>query len=272
MQDADYSADMTLLREAALEAGKIAMAYYCKSLKIWDKEPNHPVTEADLAVNTFLMETLRAARPDYGWLSEETLDTPDRLDRERVFVVDPIDGTRAFMNGDPHFCIALAVLENDQPVASVIYAPAHKELYEAYYGGGARMNGQTILASKRTNLVEGRLIADPGMFDHPGWPQVWPDLVHPEVKPNATAYRMALVADGRWDAVMVLGNKSDWDIVAATLIIREAGGKATCHNGVPFVFNQKVAAQQSLIAGGPVIHGLLVERCRHICLRKPGDS
>ena len=248
------------------------MSYFRQSVKTWDKEPNHPVTEADIAVNTFLMEKLRSARPDYGWLSEETADTPERLSCSRIFVIDPIDGTRAFMKGEPHFCIALAILEGDQPVVSVLYAPVHDELFEAVAGGGARRNGEIITTSDRTQLKDGRLIAEPTLFQRSDWPVSWPDLVHPELKPNSTAYRMALVADGRWDGVMVLWHKWDWDVVAATLIVQEAGGVVSCHTGDPYVFNQKVAAQQSLIAAGPVLHDLLVERCRHVRLPKPGDS
>lgn len=272
MPVADYAADLALLRDAALDAGKLAMRYFCKSFRTWDKEPNHPVTEADIAVNTFLMERLRTARPDYGWLSEETADTPDRLARKRVFVIDPIDGTRAFMKGEPHFCVALAILEDDQPVVSVLYAPVHNELFEAVQGGGARLNGVVISASRKSELEQGRLIAEPALFQRTDWPVSWPDLVHPELKPNSTAYRMALVADGRWDGVMVLWHKWDWDVAAATLLVREAGGEVSSHTGAQYVFNQKVAAQQSLIAAGPVLHGLLIDRCRHVRLPKPGDS
>ena len=272
MQVADHTDDLNLLRGAALVAGRMAMGYFCKTMKSWDKEPNHPVTEADIAVNTYLMAYLRQHRPDYGWLSEETADTPERLSKRRVFVVDPIDGTRAFMNGNPHFCVALAVLEDDQPIAGVIYAPAHRELFEATVSGGARKNGQPIRASSKDSLLHGRMITDEAIMKRPEWKTPWPDMIYPDVKPNATAYRMALVADGRWDGVIVLWNKWDWDVAAATLIIREAGGRVSCHNGRPYVFNQKVAAQQSLIAGGPVVHDLLVERCRHLSLPQPGDS
>lgn len=272
MQGADYAADLTLLKDAAREAGDLAMRYFCQSVASWDKEPGHPVTEADLAVNDLLKARLRSARPDYGWLSEECTDTPERLDRNMVFVVDPIDGTRAFMRGDPHFCVALAILENGCPVASVIYAPAHKELFEASLGGGARMNDQSISATQRAELACGRLIAEPTVLQRPDWPEPWPELVHPEIKPNSTAYRMALVANGRWDGVLVLWHKWDWDVAAATLIVEEAGGKVSSHIGKPFVFNQQIAAQQSLIAAGPLLHGQLVDRCRHVRLPKPGES
>ena len=272
MLAADLQDDLKLLREAALASGAIAMTYFQSELSVWDKEPNHPVTEADIAVNDYLMDFLRTARPDYGWLSEETADTPDRMNCERVFVVDPIDGTRAFMNGQPHFCIALAILDAGQPVVGVIYAPVFDELFEAVHQQGATMNGCSIQASRKNTLINGRIIGDQAMFERPEWKKPWPPLVYPDVKPNATAYRMALVADGRWDGVLVLWSKSDWDVAAATLIVHEAGGKVSCHNGTPYQFNRKVAAQQSLIAAGPVIHELMVERCRSISLPDPNDS
>ncbi|MAI88912.1 3'(2'),5'-bisphosphate nucleotidase CysQ [Ponticaulis sp.] len=272
MPDADLQADLNLLRDAALEAGSIAMTYFRTELKVWDKEPDHPVSEADLAVNDHLEKKLRGARPDYGWLSEETADTPDRLMRDRVFVVDPIDGTRAFLQGQPHFCIALAVLEYGQTVAAAIYAPVFNEMFLAAAGQGATLNGEPILASLKTSLDKARIIADRRVFEPEHWPDPWPDLVFPDVTPNATAYRMALVADGRWDAVVVLRNKFDWDVAAAALIIAEAGGAVSCHIGDEFLFNQKVALQRSLIAGGPVIHEQIVARMNHLVLPEPGDS
>tara|TARA_X000000950_G_scaffold279730_1_gene372971 strand:- start:3682 stop:4500 length:819 start_codon:yes stop_codon:yes gene_type:complete len=269
---ADLQADLILLRDAALEAGNIAMTYFHSDLKIWEKEPDHPVTDADLAVNTFLEEKLRGARPDYGWLSEETQDGPERLSRDCVFVVDPIDGTRAFMEGKPHFCIALAILEFGEPVAAVIYAPVFNELFVAGKGLGATRNGETITSSPKPELEKARIIADPRMFSPDHWDVPWPELVFPDVTPNATAYRMALVADGRWDAVVVLREKFDWDVAAAALIIAEAGGRVSCHIGDDFVFNRKVASQRSLIAAGPVVHELIVQRVNHLVLPEPGDS
>lgn len=273
MRDDDDTRDLELIKDAALSAGQIAMGYFRRAVRTWDKEPGHPVTEADIAVNTFLTEHLRGARPDYGWLSEETADGPDRLTRSRVFVVDPIDGTRAFMSGDPHFCVAIAVLEDGLPVASVVYAPVFDEMYEAVSGQGAYRNGMRIGAQPRQSDVEmSRLIGERSMFDHPAWPEPWPKLVLPRVKPNATAYRLVLVADGRWDGVVVLWRKGDWDLAAPSLILQEAGGVASCHTGEPYLFNRKIAAQQSLIAGNPMLHERLVERCKTVRLPHPNDS
>lgn len=264
-----YAADLELLKSAALEAGHIAMKYFKADVSVWEKKPGDPVSEADLVINDFLSSFLRGARPDYGWLSEETTDSTERLGKSRIFVIDPIDGTRAFINGNPHFSIVLAILEGENVVASVIYAPVHDELFEAERGGGAFCNGKPIHVSDRRELKDARMIADQRMFDRIDWPTAWPDLVLPEEKPNSTAYRMALVADGRWDGVMVLWRKFDWDVVAATLLITEAGGRVSNHTSEPYIFNQEVAAQQSLIAAGPVIHEQIIKRCGQVRLPHP---
>ena len=272
MQADDLTADLRLLKEAALEAGSIAMTFFESDVKTWEKEPDHPVTEADLAVNDYLAQKLRTARPEYGWLSEETVDTPERLSAKRIFIVDPIDGTRAFMNGQPHFCVALAVLDNGYPVASVLYAPVFNELYSALVGHGARRNGVPIRVSGRTELEGCRMISDPRLFEDQHWPEPWPKFKFPDVHPNSTAYRLALVADGRWDGVVVMRRKFDWDVAAAALLVSEAGGIASCHMGSEFFYNQKIAAQRSLIAATPVIHDQIIKRMTHIDLPAPNDS
>ncbi|MAP93640.1 MAG: 3'(2'),5'-bisphosphate nucleotidase CysQ [Ponticaulis sp.] len=268
----DLHADLRLLRDSALEAGAIAMTYFESNVKTWEKEPDHPVTEADIAVNDFLADKLRSARPDYGWLSEENADTPERLSCDRVFVVDPIDGTRAFMNGQPHFCVALCVLEFGEPVVSVLYAPVFNELYSALIGHGARCNGRSISVSEKAEVDNCRMIGDARLFNHDDWPDVWPEMVYPDVHPNSTAYRMALVADGRWDAVVILRRKFDWDVAASALLVTEAGGNVSCHWGDTFRYNRQIAAQRSLIAANPVLHGQLTGRMRHIELPEPNDS
>ncbi len=135
--------DLQLLRSAAVTAGILA-AYFRRDLKHWTKEHDSPVSEADIVLDRYLRSTLMAARPDYGWLSEETADNSDRLGRRRVFVVDPIDGTRGFIRGEDSWTVALAVVEDQVAIAGVIYAPARDEMYEASTGGGARLNGERL--------------------------------------------------------------------------------------------------------------------------------
>lgn len=263
--------DLRLLCRLAQDAGDLAMSYIRQGgAEAWNKtKGGGPVTEADLAVNRLCARTLKAARPEYGWLSEETLDDPAARQKSRVWVVDPIDGTRAYVDGDPNWCVGLAVVEDGEAVAGVVYAPALGQFFDARRGSGARRNGETIQVSGRQREAGLRLITNEGLTKHPDWREPWPEvhLAHP--KPNATLLRMALVAAGDWDAVLVLSAKSDWDLAAGTVLVTEAGGKATTHTGAPLVFNQAIPAQPSVLASGNALHPLLVRRTGYVSLPDP---
>lgn len=264
--------DLVIMREAARAAGDLALRYLRKGEGpiVWDKANGSPVTEADLAVNAFLADKLQSARPHYGWLSEETADVLEIRRKNRIWVIDPIDGTRAYMRGnDPYWCVAIAVLEAGLPIASVIYAPATGELFEASLGGGAYRNGKAIRSSDCSTESGARLITNKKLVEHPDWPEKWPDVVISDPKPNATLYRMALVASGQWDATLALFRKFDWDLASGALLVNEAGGSVTTHIGEAFMFNRDVPAQRSMIAAGKALHPLLVERVRHVDLPDP---
>ena len=272
----DLARDLALMRSAAEEAGALAMSFRsdgaagATGAKSWDKSPGHPVTEADLAVNALLLERLRGARPDYGWLSEETADDVDGRTKARTWVVDPIDGTRAYMRpADPNWCIAIALVEAGEAVAGVLFAPMHEELYEAHRGGGAFLNGAALSVSQAHEETGARVIIDEGVVKHPGWPEPWPELVLPKPKPNATLYRMALVAAGRWDATFALVSKSDWDLAAGAVLVAEAGGVVSTHIGTPLRFNRHTPAQRSMLTAGKRLHGLLLDRMKHLDLPDP---
>ncbi len=268
--DRTSDSDLAIMREAAREAGALALGFAARGdTQGWDKAPDHPVTAADLAVNRLLADRLLAARPDYGWLSEETADRPEDRLRRRVWVVDPIDGTRAFMRGGPDWCIGLAVVEDGRTVASVVHAPVPGELFEAERGCGARLNGAAISVSAQARIEGSRLVVSRSLVDHPAWRDPWPAVTVPEPNPNATLYRMALVAAGRWDASFVLFRKSDWDLAAGALLVEEAGGFATTHAGEPFRFNRTVPAQRSMLAAGKDLHPLLVRRMKAVALPDP---
>ena len=262
--------DVRLLCRLAKDAGDLAMSYLQSGgAEAWNKTSGGPVTEADLAVNRMCAQTLNSARPEYGWLSEETLDDPGARQKPRCWVVDPIDGTRAYMAGTPDWCIGLAIVEEGEAVAGVIYAPALGQLYHARRGAGARRNGALIQVSKRDREEGTRLITNEGMIGHPNWREPWPDVQLARPKPNATLLRLALVAAGDWDAVIVLAEKADWDLAAGTVLISEAGGQATTHAGENFVFNQAVPAQRSVLASGKALHPLLVRRTGYVPLPDP---
>ena len=265
MSDADsLAADLTLIRDAALAAGALALSERDAGLNVWSKSGGSPVTSADMAVDQLLKDALLSARPDHGWLSEETADTDARVSQSRIFVVDPIDGTVAYMKGKPWWCIPIAVVENGQPVAAVIHAPALGETFTAVRGGGAFLNGRPITASDTTDLDDASVLADARLMEGPHWPEPWPAMRFE--KRNAIAYRMALVAAGAFDAAIALTPKWDWDVCAGALIVEEAGGKVSDHHGGGWRFNQPDPRQNSLICSAPALHPLIVRRTAPIPL------
>lgn len=256
--------DLALLVDAAHEAGALAVTLRDQGLSVDFKPGDSPVTNADLAADTLLKERLRRARPDYGWLSEETADDPARLSARRLFVVDPIDGTRAFAAGEPFWTVCIAVVEAGRPTAGVVFAPQLAETYAAAAGAGATLNGDPIKASG-TSAIDGcGMIAHPAMFAHKDWAEPWPDMVI--ARRNSTAYRLCLVASGAADATVTFAAKHDWDLAAADLIAGEAGAFVGDHTGQPFIYNRAIAMQPSLVCAAPALAPLILERVRHIAL------
>ena len=250
----DLQDDLQLLRDAGEEAGRLALARRERGLRIRSKPGGSPVTDADLAVDALLTRRLREARPAYGWLSEETADDPARLSAERIFVVDPIDGTTAFMKGRPWFSVALAVVEHGQPVAGVVYAPALDELYEAAHEAGARLNGALIHPSSARTLRDCAMLGDAAAFSGDSWPPMRVE------KRNSIAYRMALVAAGAFDAAYGPTPKWDCDVCAGAMIAKEAGACVTDHAGRPYLFNKPEARQPGLLCAAPGVHAQLVAK------------
>ena len=257
------TADTALLVQSVREAGDIARRFYGGTYKSWQKSKGNPVTEADIAIDEFLKKTLLKARPDYGWLSEETADDPARLSRERVFVVDPIDGTHGFLKHRPQFTIVAAVVEKGRPVAGAIYNPITEEMYEAAKGQGATRNGEAIHVSARSGFEHMRLLAEKKLADPDRWTVPWPDSMVHETRASV-AYRMALVAAGEYDAVVSLTHKSDWDIAAADLIAGEAGGLTTTRDGKPLLYNGVKPDHPNLICAGPLLHARLLQRMHEL--------
>lgn len=260
----DLTADLALICDAAEAAGRLALAEREAGLKIWSKSGGSPVTSADMAVDRLLKDTLLSARTDHGWLSEETADTADRLSNRRIFVVDPIDGTVAYMKGKPWWCIPIAIVEDGRPVAAVIHAPALGETFSAVLGGGATLQGRPITASDTTDLDDASVLADARLMEGPHWIEPWPAMRFE--KRNAIAYRMALVAAGAFDAAIALTPKWDWDVCAGALIVEEAGGRVSDHHGHPWRFNQTDPRQNSLVCSAPALHPLIVRRTAPIPL------
>ena len=255
-----YEDDLELLRATAVAAGIIASGYFRRDIKSWTKSNASPVSEADIIVDRYLAASLLAMRPAYGWLSEETADNPSRLDCDRVFIVDPIDGTRAFLRGEDCWTVCLAVVEKGVPVAGVVYAPARNEMYEASLGGGARLNGEPLVRHRRPG--------SPPMIPAPG-------AVHQEMQAEglhytrgpmypSLAYRLVQVATGKLDAAVARRGSQDWDIAAAAVILSECGlDFADVCTGFP-QFNKRDVRHGALAALSdmslkPTVHAALIK-------------
>jgi len=253
------SDDTKLLVATLREAGNIARRYYGGKYKTWNKSHGNPVSDADIEIDRFLKHTLLPQRPDYGWLSEETDDDPARLSCERVFVVDPIDGTYGFLKQRPQFTIVAAVVENGRPVAASIYNPITGEMFEATQGTGALKNGGRIFVSTRSGFEGAKLLAEKKLMDPARWATPWPESVIAETRASV-AYRMALVASGEFDATLSLTQKSDWDLAAADLIVHEAGGLVTTRESDLLIYNRQSVIHHSLICAGPQLHRRILTR------------
>jgi len=253
--------DLKLLVEIVGEAGAVARRFFSGENKNWKKKDGSPVSEADLTVNKFLKEKLLAARPDYGWLSEESEDDPARLKARRVFVVDPIDGTGAILRGDPEFTVCVAVVEGHEPTAAAVYNPLTDEFFAAAKGKGASLNEKPIRVGPRTDLAGCRILVRPKLTARPIWrSDPWPAMR--EEDRCSAAYRLTLVAAGIFDATISLTSKRDWDLAAADLIVREAGGLITDHTGAPFGYNYADVLKPSAIAANAALHAAIVSRTK----------
>ncbi|MBS7702276.1 3'(2'),5'-bisphosphate nucleotidase CysQ [Chelatococcus asaccharovorans] len=243
------------LRETAEEAGLIALAHFREGLvttaRTWAKSGGSPVTEADIAVDSLLRQRLSAALPEAGWLSEETTDDPVRLGQRIMWVVDPIDGTRAFAAGDPRWAVAIALMVDARPIAGIVHAPAMGASYDAVRGHGALHNGRPMHAAQRS-AREGRRIAGPK-------PEL--DIIarhvpgtQPQPKVPSLALRLTFVADGSLDLGIASAHAHDWDIAASDIVLSEAGAILTEADGSHPVYNKPRPTHGILVAAAPELH------------------
>jgi myo-inositol-1(or 4)-monophosphatase len=250
----DFTALSADLAARVIEAGELALSFYNGDAQRWTKQDNSPVTEADLAVDRFLRERLPPLVPDAAWLSEETADSAERLSAARVWIVDPIDGTRSFINRIPEWVISVALVENGAPVAALVHNPCTGETYSAVRGSGATLNGTPIAVSPGDDL-DGKLVAGPALLLDAL--SVFGVKRSPWI--HALANRFAQVSDGRLDAAVARDKAYDWDIAAAHLLITEAGGVLTGVSGEVPRYNQPVPRHEALIASSRSRHATLLE-------------
>jgi myo-inositol-1(or 4)-monophosphatase len=261
--DIDAEALIEPLSEAAREAGDIALRYFRHGERthasINHKAGGSPVTEADLLVDRFLEQRLREIVPDAAWLSEEIADSPARLGKALVLLVDPIDGTRGFSNGDPQWAVSIALAHEGRPIAGIVHAPALEETYSATRGRGAQMNGTPIRVSARTSLHGATLSGPQGFVGSVR--ETGADIV-PFPKMASLAMRLVRIASGRIDAGLVGDKSYDWDIAAADLILNEAGGCLTDLDGNQPRYNCETPRHAALVASPAALHAELVNAAR----------
>lgn len=224
LADSALAALLTRLEAIAREAGEIAMGYFRRGARtaaaISYKGGGSPVTEADFAVDRFLFEEMRRLAPQAGWLSEETADSDERLSRDMIFVVDPIDGTNAFTRGDDRWAVSIALIEGGRPTAGVVHAPAREETFTGARGQGAFLNGARLPPIARGSLAGALAIAPRPLHERLA---ALPQNIAIAPRMPSLALRLVDIAAGRHDLVISSPNARDWDIAGADAILREAG-------------------------------------------------
>jgi myo-inositol-1(or 4)-monophosphatase len=247
--------DRAQLEAIVRRAGEIALGTWPghgHALETWEKSPGNPVCAADLAVDAYLRRELQALLPAAGWLSEETVDHPERLQRGLCWLVDPIDGTRDFIRGRTGWAVSVALVSEGRPLFGFLAAPARDEFWSAEAGQGAWRNGKRLQASRRSRLAGARVPAD--------------SLAKPDrdlkmvEKPNSIALRIAMVAADQADLLATLRWGFEWDVAAATLIAREAGAAVSDAFGKPLVYNKRDPRAFGVLVCAPAIHGTAIAR------------
>ena len=239
------------------EAGALALTTFRGNVRSWTKGKNSPVCEADISVNGLLREKLRS--PGHGWLSEETEDDPSRLQARRLFIVDPIDGTRAYLAGRNDWSISAALVEDGRPVAAAVYAPVHDEMFVAIAGGGATINGAKMAASRGHDLTGAKVAGPVSYLERVAALGIAITSVE---KIHSLALRLTRVAQGRIDAAFASINGHDWDLAATDLLVHEAGGKLTTISGMPLTYNLPRPIHGALLAAGEERHDTMLTLLR----------
>ena len=251
--------DSALLMDTVREAGALALLLFRTELKNWTKGASSPVSEADIAVNDLLEKRLRAATPDYGWLSEESVDDDTRLGKPLIWIVDPIDGTRGYLAGREDWCVSVALVEDTSPLLAAVFAPATDEFFFAARGEGATHNGVPVHATAGTELDFSRVAGPKPLVERLNRTSGEISL-HPRI--GSLALRLCRVADGKLDAAFAGGQSRDWDLAAANLIVQEANGSMTALSGDTILYNRREVTHGILVAAGRDRHASIVEQFR----------
>ncbi|MDO9061717.1 MAG: 3'(2'),5'-bisphosphate nucleotidase CysQ [Bradyrhizobium sp.] len=256
----EVTRDAALLTDAVREAGALALSLFRTELKNWTKGASSPVSEADIRVNDLLESRLRSATPDYGWLSEESVDDDKRLGKHLTWIVDPIDGTRGYLAGREDWCVSVALVEDATPVLAAVFVPVSDEFFFAVRGQGTTVNDVSVVAAAGSELNFSRVAGPKPLVERFN---LSPDevVLHPRI--GSLALRLCRVAQGSLDAAFAGGQSRDWDLAAANLIVQEANGSMTALSGDTILYNRREVTHGVLVAAGRDRHARIVEHFRN---------
>jgi myo-inositol-1(or 4)-monophosphatase len=260
-------AELDLARHAAREAGKILRGHWHRGgYTIGSKGHDNPVTEADLEADRALKRMLHDPYPQYGWLSEETVDDESRLKRRRVWIVDPLDGTKEFIKGIPEFVVAIALVEDGEPIMGVTYNPIRREMYWGARDIGCYLNTRRVRVSRKTTLANATVLASRSETARGEWASIGGGLKVRAM--GSVAYKLAMVAAGRADATFTRSPKNEWDVASGAALVAAAGGTVTDINGKPVRFNRRNPLLPGFIADNSSLHRALVKIASDRAARK----
>jgi len=263
----DLTKELALAKKAARAAGEILRGHWRRGgYEIGSKGHDNPVTAADLEADRAIKKMLRDPFPGYGWLSEETADNAERLKCRRVWIVDPLDGTKEFIKGIPEFAVAIALIEDGVPVLGVTYNPVKRETYWAMRGAGCYLNKRRVRVTRTRTLKRATVLASRSETARGEW-QMFRGMLN--ARPTGSvAYKLALVAAGKSDATFTRSPKSEWDIASGAALVIEAGGTITDIKGREIRFNRRNVQLDGLIADNTILHAALMKVASR-ALREP---
>jgi myo-inositol-1(or 4)-monophosphatase len=247
--------ELEIAIKAARAGGAIVRKYYQGSYEVHEKAPDNPLTVADTEADEAIKQIVLENFPADGWLSEETRDSEDRLGKSRVWIVDPLDGTKEFTQHIPEFCVCVALAVDGVVEVGVSYNPVTEKLFAARRGAGTTLNGEPVRCTSKTELSQAVVLASRSEDKRGEW-DPYKSLLRVRLT-GSVAYKFALIAAGEADATFSLTPKNEWDICAGTLLVEEAGGVVTDRYGRPLTFNNRKTLLPGLIAASPGLYGAI---------------
>jgi len=256
-----WERELQVAIDTARRAGEIVREVYERPFEVIEKSHDNPLTEADLRANECIQGAIAEAFPDDGWLSEETRDSHERLSRRRVWIVDPLDGTKEFTQHIPEFCICIALVDDGVPVVGVSYNPVTDELFAGADGHGLRINGAPAHCTDTADVQQARVLASRSEDKRGAW-DPYKALMRVELT-GSVAFKLALIAAGRADGTFSLTPKHEWDVCAGAALILAGGGRITDCDGLPLRFN----SEKPLLPGIIATNAALFEPIRAVIAR-----